>query len=178
MLRSTNAAGINVLATVKVKLEQLMNQILQEIINEQVVYENIYHDDYCELYFLYNLARIHVSDRASFWEYLRYFEDLSMLNPTTYFYPPVTLNNSDDEDPNNKDQKEKKKNPDYNPPRNSRFSSYTTEGGSEISSQIWSKSNTIGNNIESKETKENLLLMNIKNYDHNQFIFGHMLGYG
>ncbi|CAB4412165.1 unnamed protein product [Rhizophagus irregularis] len=146
-LRSTNAAGINVLATVEVKLEQLMNQILQEIINEQVVHENIHHDDYCELYFLYNLARdsdtwwvndcrygiittleqtwficrepenpniflispavpinqIHTSDRASFWECLRYFEDLSMLNPTTYSYPPVTLNDSDDEDPDNKD---------------------------------------------------------------------------
>lgn len=244
MLRSTNAAGISVLATVEVKPEQLMNQILQEIINEQVVHENIHHDDYCELYSLYNLAKVkdrntvtgytkynnlkrivhqgfgymvvndcrygiittlqqtwfmcrepenpniflispavqinqvHTSDRASFWECLRYFEDLSMLNPTTYSYPSVTLNDNDYEDPDNKDQKEKKKTPDYSLPRNSRFSPYTTGGGSEISSQTRSKSNTTGNNIGSRETKEDLLLINMKNYDRNQFIFGHMLGYG
>ncbi|CAB4413065.1 unnamed protein product [Rhizophagus irregularis] len=248
MLRSINADGINLLATVEVKSNQLMSDIIQGIIDENNLSDD---GDESELYSIYNLTRevkdyhtknytkynnlkrivhqgfgyivindcrygiittlnqiwfmcrkpenpsillifpavlinqLHTSNQASFWKCLRYFENLSLLNPIAHSNPP---NDSDDEGLDNQDdpplppllnkKNQKNKNRDYNSSCNTRFLPYITGGGLGISSRTRSKSNTIGNNTELKETKEDLLLKHMKNYDHNWFNFRNMLGSG
>ncbi|CAI2186387.1 9848_t:CDS:2 [Funneliformis geosporum] len=257
-LHSTNENGVSLIATVEVKPDQLLNNIIQEIIDEQRL-----PGSERELYNMYNVARgqndsgtnnyskydklrniVHqafgymvVNDRrygmittlnktwfmfrkggdektlcispavsisqvytyyqASFWECLRYFEDVSTSIPyarsPSGSEPPLTdSDDSDDGDSDNqedppppppsgkKDQK-KKKDPDYNSSHKRKFPSYT---GSGVSSRTRRKTKSNAtNNTELKETKEkeikeDILLKYMKNYDRNHFTFGHILGYG
>ncbi|CAI2165133.1 5339_t:CDS:2 [Funneliformis geosporum] len=232
-LRSTNEYGVSLLATVEVKSDQLLNNIIQEIIGEQRL-----SGGERELYNIYNVARgqkdsgtnnyskydklrnivhqafvymvvndrrygmittlnqtwfmfrkvgdektlcispavsvrqVYTNNQASFWECLRYFEDLSTSNPyarsPSGSEPPLT--DSDDSDDGDSDNQE---DPPPPPPSGSGVSSRTRKK---------TKSNAT-NNTELKETKEkeikeNILLKYMKNYDRNHFTFGHILGYG
>ncbi|CAG8474622.1 3967_t:CDS:2 [Paraglomus brasilianum] len=138
-----------------------------------------------------SVNQLHTSNRASFWECLRYFEDLSMSNPTVHSDPPIIITISDISDDEGSDDQDdsppppppdkkgqKKKDSDYNPSCKCKFSS--AGGSSGVSSRTRSKTNNtvIVNYTELRETKEEILLKYMKNYDHNQFTFGHMLGYG
>lgn len=255
-LRSIDADGINLLATVEAKPEQLMKAIIQEIINEQQILDI----EDRELYNLYNIAkkqvdlntinyskyqklkyivhqafgymvindkqygmittfkrtwfmrrnkdvdastlyispavpinRVHTNNQASFWECLRYFEDLSMLDPHANSNPPMSGDDDDGDDggpdnqddppppspPDEKDKKKKRKDSDYNPSRKRKSSSHTTEGDSGMGSRTRSKTKrNATNDTELRETKEDILLRYMKNYDRNRFSFGHLLGYG
>jgi hypothetical protein len=137
-----------------------------------------------------SVDQVHTSNQASFWECLRYFEELSTLNPTARSDPPTTPpeidsdsdndSDSDDKGPNNppppppsdkRDQKKKGKDPDFNPSHKRKFSSDTAGEGS-VSSRTRSK------NKRDTINDTELLLSHMKNYDRNRFSFGHMLGYG